>query len=367
MLTYLEDYLEFIGGYRDSQGKVNSWSIPQVSLANYDRNVVDSMANQTLNGRGLTDRQHQLAEKIVNKYRRQCAKLGVTIPESLSLRIPIRQIDRSQCIEHDIDNNQLIVKFRYDDKLVSELREFGSYSCGQVVFDREVMAWRVGLSQPNLMWMWSWAQDRNFELRFDPAVLSQELSQYQREYEIDIDSEGQLSVLPEISNINTAELGSSFLQKLYHSSRWQIPYSENIRRRFADHYREHWYEWTVERQLHIRPSQFGVGALAQWIKELDIGPVVWQDNDPEFLNRLSEVFGQEQVHQLPDKYRKNSVPDRKITVYYTNKLNTSTVRHLPDISLLITDNSIIYGVKNLFQNRINKLIYYGEQQLVEAR
>lgn len=367
MLKYLEDYLEFIAGYRDAAGNKTLWSSFQVSLANYDRTVVDSLANQTLTGRGLTDRQHQLAVKIINKYRRQCGKLGVTIPELLILRIPLRQIDRSQCIELDSDHNQFLVKFRYDDKLVSELREFGSYSCGEVVFDREVMAWRVGLSQPNLMWMWSWAQDRNFELRFDPVALSQELSQYQCEYEIDVSPGGQLSVHPEISNINTAELSSSFLQKLYHSSRWQIPYGENVRRQFADRYREHWYEWTIERQLHIRPSQHGVGALAQWIKELDISAVVWQDSDPEFVSRLYEVFGQEQVHQLPDKYRKNSVPDRKITVYYTNKLNTSTVRHLPDISLLITDNSIIYGVKNLFQNRINKLIYYGEQQLVEAR
>lgn len=367
MLTYLEDYLEFIGGYRDATGKTSSWSMSQVRLANYDRTVVDSLANQTISGRGLTDRQHQLAIKIVNKYRRQCSKLGVTVPESPLLRIPIRQIDRSQTIEHDVDNNQFLVKFRYDDKLVSELRQFSESSCGHVLFDREHMAWRVGLSQPNLMWIWSWAKDRNFELRFDPVALSQELSEYQFEYQIDINGDGGLSVQPEINSIDLSNLGSNLLRDVYHSSVWQLPYSSRVREQFQSRYREHWYEWTTERQWHIRPSQHGIGAIAQWIRELDIGPVIWQDSNPEFLERLREVFGADQVHHLPEKYRKSSIPEHKITVYYTSKLNTSTVRHLPDISLLITDNSIIYGVKNLFQNRINKLIYYGEQQLVEAR
>ena len=94
---HVEDYLEIIAGYRRPDGK-NNHSIFTVgesplSLARYDMKVVPSLAEQSIGGKGYTDKQAKLATELVIKYERQLFKLNVDItpvktkPE---YRLPLR-------------------------------------------------------------------------------------------------------------------------------------------------------------------------------------------------------------------------------------------------------------------------------------
>lgn len=80
---YIEDYLEIINGDRDpATGKIYGLfdsTQPIVSLARYDVSVLASMSSATQSGRALTDRQAELAVKIILKYQKQLEKLGIGV------------------------------------------------------------------------------------------------------------------------------------------------------------------------------------------------------------------------------------------------------------------------------------------------
>lgn len=72
-MKHVEDYLEYLGGYEATGTK--SVLRPNVStninLARYDINIVDNMAASTVWGTSLTDKQSELAVKLILKYRKQ--------------------------------------------------------------------------------------------------------------------------------------------------------------------------------------------------------------------------------------------------------------------------------------------------------
>lgn len=366
MLTYLEDYLEFIAGYRTAQGRSNPYPMTTISLANYDRAMVDSIANQTMSGRGLTDRQRILIEKLVYKYRRQCGQQGVSIPDSFQLRIALRTVDRSQTVEHDVDNNRLLIKFRFENNLVDELREFRNISCGEVAFNKETSAWHVDISLPNIMWVWAWAKKHNFEIKFDINAVSQSLESNSQPYIIKTNSDGGIDVCPPSELLESYQPKQNLLQNIYHSSVWQIPYDSEVQKLFVQQYPEYWYDWTVNRQWHIKSNIYSLYQVRQWILACDPQYVIWQSTKSDTYEKLQQIFGLDNVSLLPDKARKLK-PENITRIMFTDKLNTSTVKHLPRVQLLITDNSIMYGIKNLVQNHVDKLIYYGVDTLVEVK
>ena len=132
---YVEDYLEVINGDRDpASGKLYGLfnnTPPIVSLARYDVQILSSMSATTSDGKSLTDKQAELAVKIVLKYRKQLEKLeiDVTPVETPKFRLGIRQIDRRRLLY--IDNNKLVLKFPYDTKLISDIRDLAKISQGQ--------------------------------------------------------------------------------------------------------------------------------------------------------------------------------------------------------------------------------------------
>ena len=58
--SYVEDYLELLGGYTTTLGVEC-----QIKLARYDISIVGNMSSNTTYGQSLTDRQADLAVKLI--------------------------------------------------------------------------------------------------------------------------------------------------------------------------------------------------------------------------------------------------------------------------------------------------------------
>ena len=139
---HVEDYMEIIAGYRRPDGK-NNHSIFTVgesplSLARYDMKVVPSLAEQSIGGKGYTDKQAKLATELVIKYERQLFKLNVDItpvktkPE---YRLPLRDIDRSTRVW--VEDDTIKLRFPYNVTHIEQVREAGKMSKGKIQFNRE--------------------------------------------------------------------------------------------------------------------------------------------------------------------------------------------------------------------------------------
>jgi len=172
---YVEEYIEFIAGYRDFTGKKLGMfdTVPSpISLARYDVAIVDSLASQTLeSNKAYTDKQAALAVRLVDKYRRQLAnlKIPVTVPEVLDkFKYGIRQVDRSKSIY--LFENRLIMRFPYDTKLIDLVKSSRKESQGAVEFDNDNKVWKLALTEFAVNW--AVAVGRAYEFTISDEVVA---------------------------------------------------------------------------------------------------------------------------------------------------------------------------------------------------
>jgi hypothetical protein len=172
--TYVEDYIEFIGGHRDVTGRhlgIFQSTPSPINLARYDVQIIESFCNQVLfEHKPYTDKQAELAVRIVTKYRKQLLQLAtpVFLPESLNqFRMGIRTIDRTKSVT--IDQGQFLFKFPYDTKLIDLTKKQIKEGYGAAEFDGDIKAWRLALTESMLNWIMAIAPANGFTI--SPEVL----------------------------------------------------------------------------------------------------------------------------------------------------------------------------------------------------
>lgn len=172
--THVEDYIEILAGYEPGGATASvlfNTSKYKFSLARYDVKIVESMANASVWGSmALTDRQGELALKLVEKYRRQYANQGIDITaiiENPQWRLPLRKIDRTQRIW--LEDSRVKIKFPYNQNWIDDLRKFKESSQGQVQWQAEEKVWEMALTEYNVNWIVAWAQ--TWKIDVDPELI----------------------------------------------------------------------------------------------------------------------------------------------------------------------------------------------------
>jgi hypothetical protein len=165
-ITYphVEDYLEYLAGYEVGITALIMPNVAKISLARYDTQIVNSMANTTAFGTALTDRQAELAVKLILKYRRQFIKLGIDVTpiENPVFRMAPRKMDRTKAVW--LDGDHIVVKFPYDNDLIKELQQFREASQGKAWYDRDKKLWNLAITEYNVNWVVTWGDNNGFEV-----------------------------------------------------------------------------------------------------------------------------------------------------------------------------------------------------------
>jgi hypothetical protein len=199
--TYVEDYIEFIGGQRNIAGKVlglfETVASP-INLARYDVRIIESFCNQTIfDCKPYTDKQSELAIKIVAKYRKQLLQLSppVVLPESLNqFRLGIRVIDRTKSVT--IDSDQFVVKFPYDTKLIELVKRQLKEGAGSGAFDSNNKAWRLAQTESMLNWIMAVAPSNEFTVSSEVEALYDAMLQVEQQpYLIELQKAGDRFVI----------------------------------------------------------------------------------------------------------------------------------------------------------------------------
>ena len=166
---FVEHYLQFIGGYRDYKGKplgLFENVPPPVSLARYDVQILNSLCSQTGEmNRALTDRQAELAVKLIEKYKRQLGNLSpsVILPEVLDkFELGIRVVDRSKSVW--VEKDKICVKFPYDTNLISTVRKLIVEGQGSVQFIDDVKIWKLELTEYMINWVMNMLPKFDFKI-----------------------------------------------------------------------------------------------------------------------------------------------------------------------------------------------------------
>lgn len=197
----VEDYIEIINGDRDPvtgrlYGLFDS-TPPIISLARYDVQILASMSQATQSGRSLTDKQAELAIKLVLKYRKQLERQDIDVGpvEFPTFRLGIRQIDRRRLLY--IEDTSIVLKFPYDTTLINDLRDLSKISQGSWRFNPDNRSWTLALTETNVVAANGFAQNHQFEIapEFSKYIEAVEACEKQP-YEIKLvkDSHGSYSI-----------------------------------------------------------------------------------------------------------------------------------------------------------------------------
>jgi hypothetical protein len=168
---FIEDLIQRLAG--DGQ-----WLFiePVLHLHHMDSKVVHSLSMQTVTGCGFTEKQANLAVKLIKKYQNSLSSaLKIDISDSIEnpqYKLPIRVLLKNKTItikKKEIGNQQVIsVSFPYDEGLVQNIRKYKEFfskesSNGQTInWNPESKSWDFNLREEHISWVASNLMDSSF-------------------------------------------------------------------------------------------------------------------------------------------------------------------------------------------------------------
>lgn len=384
MITFqhIEDYLEVLGGYREisaagkTPGPANIFgsNAKVVNLARYDVNIVSSMASHTTNNGSLTDKQAELAIKLVDKYKRQFAAHGVDVLPSVQnpqFRHPIRIIDRSKTVS--VANGNIVVKFPYDKVLVPEITSAAKESQGKFKFNRDSKYWELALTEHNVNWAVSFATKHGFTV--DSAVLDYMnliLEVENQGYKIElVAANGDVTItnapysLYKYIEENLGGLGVQNFVKLIDAAP-VLGYTvhESILSAIQSEYTPIVLGLLANKESHVLrtdPNSSGSDLLkdvAAYAELTDRWPICIYEPDASdrLRNSARELFAPGEVLDMIDKKSTAEVDLSGIKCVYFNKMKRAWKHRIP---ILVSTNAMLYGgEKQAMLQVAEKIVYY---------
>ena len=370
----VEDYIEIINGDRDPvTGKLYGLfdsTPPIVSLARYDVQILSSMSQATQTGKQLTDRQAELAVKLILKYRKQLEKLDIEVTpmESPKFRLGIRQIDRRRLLY--VENDKIILKFPYDTKLISDIRDLAKISQGRWMFDSNARLWRLAITETNVVAAHGFAINHNFEIASDFLnYLNMVLECEKESYHIKLVEKDNIL---EITNAP-----SSLVQAIsnfcgFHSSNittlvdnapiygYEIDYA--IEEKIISKYSPRIFNIMASKEIKFEPnpSHEVVNDVVKYAELTGRYPIYVYE--PDLSNRLLDTlvlqnFDAAEIYRVKDL--KTEIPTVHKKVIYFNKFKAEWNQPIP---LLISGQGMMHGgEKSLLLQRAEKIVYFATE------
>jgi len=371
---YVEDYLEVINGDRDpASGKLYGLfnnTPPIVSLARYDVQILSSMSAATSDGKSLTDKQAELAVKIVLKYRKQLEKLeiDVTPVETPKFRLGIRQIDRRRLLY--VEDNKLVLKFPYDTKLINDIRDLAKISQGKWQFVPDARSWHLSLTETNVVAAHGFASinqfeiDKNFQFYLE-AVLNCENELYEIKL---IDNSDKLEItnapntLIEAINNYCGFYKSNIDLLVDNSPVYGYTVAEDILDAIINKYNPRICNLMISKESKFMPNSdyTVIKDIIDYARITGRYPIYVYE--PDMSDRLlnsfvNQFFELAEICQVKDLKKEVSTIDKKII--YFNKYKSEWEQSIP---LLVSGQGMMHGgEKSLLLQRAEKIVYFATE------
>ena len=368
---YVEEYLEVIGGQIDpvTKKRVSNWFSsfePIISLARYDVKVLESMVITVSQKEPLTERQAELACKIILNYRRQLAskQIDVSPVENPKWKIPLRKMDYSKRL--NLANDKIAVKFPFNSDLIESIKVFTKESQGSSTWNRENKIWEIALTEYNLSWLMAWAQLHTFEIDPELTKLMTQLTQVEKTgYAIELYlvgdsvniSNAPASLLEYINN----HIGGLHMDNLLHlvDSAPILGYTINkdLAQALVTEYGPRFYNLISNREIKINPdtmyTEDNFLSVIDYADGMERWPIVIFE--PDLSDRMLNSLAQ---HRSDYIYKNGQVKSPVIDPAWRYIHTTVPIRSLESIPMLVSSAGMVFsGDKALMLQRAEKVVY----------
>lgn len=369
-LQYVEDFIEVIAGLRDpvTGNQTNAYLFtvtPIINLARYDVSVIESMAEQCLTNQPFTQRQADLACRIILKYSRQLANKCVDVSpvENPKWRMAIRVMDYSRRVY--IEDDVIILRFPYNANTIESIRDVTKTSQGSAAWSRTNKRWEFALTEYNLSWIVAWCLANEFEI--DPAitVLFNKLAEVESSnyaIELCLTDSGQLTIRNAadslLNYVNTQVGGlefSNLLRLVDMSAILGYTVHADIANALTTEYSARFYNLISNREVKINPNTLmstdDFASVLDYADKMERWPVVVYE--PDLTGKLLERLNELRPNQVFQSRRKDD-----IFVGFRYVYTNIPVRKIETIPLVISSAGMVFGGdKQLMIQRAGKVVY----------
>jgi hypothetical protein len=372
MLTYpyVEDYLELLGGYEvNSPSALLYPSNKLISLARYDVAIVDSMSSHTVFGGALTDRQADLCVRLVLKYRRQFAKIGVDVTpvEIPEYRIPPRKLDRTRAIW--LDDDKIAIKFPFDNQLIDSIKEFKNTSQGSVLWNKDKKQWNLGLTEFNVNWAVAWGEAYQFsideQLRniFDDVIESEK-----QEYKITLvknhNGYAITNAAPSLISYVETNLGGFGADNTIKLVDYAGTLGYEVGAEVLNECPSSMHHISTQHSIHLRPSEENLDIIFDYARVTGRYPVCIYN--PTLIDIDLSRFDEADIVRFDQngKTKTSDYDPYNVKIVYAHKIPKTWDFPVP---LLVTTFEMMFGGRKLdWTQRAERIIYYSNSQLKES-
>ena len=381
--SYVEDYIEYIAGYREITGQLsNNWFaatyLPVLSLARYDVRVINSIGTQTIGGVALTDRQAELAVKIITKYTKQLAALGIsTEPLAIPVfRMAQRKIDR-HC--RAWMEQEIYLQFPFNADIIDHIRQERTASQGSIAFNRNGRKWVFAPTEYNVSLAHQLAHQYHFDIDETLQQAMQEVLTVEAQgYAIELRQDGQQLLIsnapqPLIDYVNGPKMcgfGLDNLAKLVDCAPI-LGYTVNdtLRSRVAEQYGSFAGSLMQNKDSNIELENETAavtveqlfGEIVKYATCANRWPIFVNDPTPHVfqldLKLLISQYAQDSEIIWADKVKRLAKVDPKIKfVYFSKKISVDDELTVP---LLVSTIGMYFGgQKQLLLQQAQKVVYF---------
>jgi hypothetical protein len=378
--SHVEDYIEVINGDVNPQtGKpygLFDTTPPIINLARYDVNIISNMSSSSGNGNALTDKQGDLAVKLILKYRRQLSAVNIDVTpvdcERPPFRKPLRVVDRTRAVY--IDNGKIILQFPYDTKLIDGIRELAKLSQGRWTFDKTTRKWILSLTETNVVAAGGFAKINGFEISPEFSSIEKTITDCESiPYAIELQKiENQFTVtnadknLLQYINDNIGGLEHSNLYNLVdNSSILGYSVSSSIEDEIRNSKSQRFYNLLARKQIKFSPDILNekdnteyYSDIFEYANAVNRWPIFVYE--PDMSDRLYQGmivtnFEEDEILKVKNHRDEINITNKKIV--YFNKYN---YRWMDNIPLLVSSAGMMHGgEKTMLLQRAEKIIYFA--------
>jgi len=367
--SYIEEYIEVINGDRSPEtGKIYPLfdsTPPIVSLARYDVSIVDSMSQAVQTGKALTDKQADLAVKIILKYRKQLAArdIDVSPAENPSFRIPIRTIDRRKILK--LDNDHVVLQFPFDTKLIDDNRELSKISQGSWKFDGDSKVWRLAVTETNVIAAGGFARNNQFEIdekftELEQLVLKCESDRYAIKLEYADNQYTVSNAPPSLSTyINETVDITNVDQLVDYAGILGYTVDSQIEEHVISKYSPRIFNLMINKESRYMPpaDDQAVEDIINYATITNRWPMYVYEPDlsDKLYNKFAvRYFTPDEVHKVHDI---KAEPNTDARIIFFHKYNPKWTQPIP---LLISSAGIMHGgEKTMLLQRAEKVVYFA--------
>jgi hypothetical protein len=339
------------------------------SLARYDIQIVDSMANSTLwNNTALTDKQGELALKLVTKYRKQFANNGIDISPvetAPKWRYALRVIDRQQRIW--LADGNLLVKFPYSQQRIEEMRQLKDTGQGRAVFDREAKVWQLGITEYNVNFIVTWGNSNDFEVdSLVTDLFNQILACESQPYEIKLvrtaDGYAITNAANSLKEYVAEHIGDDFIKLIDHAGILGYSVDADLLEEASVKYGQALEYIGTKHTVQLEPRAELLEWLFDYAELTNRYPVcIW---DPSMIGEIDlSRFDEADIVRFDQngKTKTSDYDPYHVKVVYAKKLPKTWEFPIP---LLVSTQQMMYGGRKLdWINRAEKVVYFCNTNL----